>query len=250
MRPGASVPRLGASVPRPGASVPRPGATVPQPCRSVLPGCKTVLQPRRSVLRPGTPVLRPATGLFFGPADGWVPSSLCPLCLCGSFKFAPARRRCSPPCKAELCTPHTASLRLLVSASSRLCVFSSLRLLVSASSRLCVSLPPARSLTVAALWHRFPTGECGKKTRPVRLPRLHAYLRAEKEQRTLHGAAANDAETAASQAERGQGRASATLARADSRRRAVAALGCRRPHPPQWRPHPPRPPLGDSPDSR
>ena len=38
----------------------------------------------------------------------------------------------------------------------------------------------------------------------VQLPRLHAYLREEEEQRNVHGAAADDAQAVASEAERSE----------------------------------------------
>ena len=63
-------------------------------------------------------------------------------------------------------------------------------------------------------------GEAGD----VQLPRLHAHLR-EEEEWTVHGAAADDAEEVAGEAERGESRAPATHARPRSRR---WARGCAR----------------------
>ena len=47
----------------------------------------------------------------------------------------------------------------------------------------------------------------------LQLSRLHAHLREEEEQRTVHGAAADDAQAAAGEAERGESRTPATHAR-------------------------------------
>src|SRR5215470_5094870 len=55
--------------------------------------------------------------------------------------------------------------------------------------------------------------------------RLYAHLREEEEQRTLHGVAANGAQTTAGEAERGKSRTSAAPARTHPRTRQVAASG-------------------------
>ena len=92
---------------------------------------------------------------------------------------------------------------------------------------------------------------CGRTTpawrtgqaRDVQLPRLHAHLR-EEEERTVHGAAADDAEQVAGEAEGGQNRASATLARPDSCGGPVAALGGQRALPVLRRAHEHPSPVG------
>ena len=65
----------------------------------------------------------------------------------------------------------------------------------------------------------------------VQLPRLHAHLREEEEQRTVHGASADDSQTAAGEAERGESRTQATHARPRPGSRQVVARGGRRAHP-------------------
>jgi len=72
----------------------------------------------------------------------------------------------------------------------------------------------------AALW----TGQTGN----VQLPRLHAHLRDQEEQWDVYGASADDAQKVAGEAERGQSRASAALARPDPCRGAMASIGCSR----------------------
>src|SRR5262249_49383123 len=67
--------------------------------------------------------------------------------------------------------------------------------------------------------------------RDVRLPRLHAHLREEEEQRLLHGAAADDSYEVASQTERGESRASSTYARPHP---GIGQLAAR----PRWRTRP------------
>src|SRR6266404_4945224 len=49
-----------------------------------------------------------------------------------------------------------------------------------------------------------------RETGDVQLPWLYAYLRKEEEQRTVHGAAANDTQKVANETERGESRTSAT----------------------------------------
>src|SRR3990170_4808960 len=66
-------------------------------------------------------------------------------------------------------------------------------------------------------------GEAGD----VRLPGLHAYLR-EEEERTVHGGTADDPDEGAGEAQRGEGRAAATLARPDSGGGGMVAVGRRR----------------------
>ena len=71
-----------------------------------------------------------------------------------------------------------------------------------------------------------PTAEAWRReTGDVQLSRLHAYLREEEEQWTVHGVAANDPQKVAGEAERGESRASATHARTHPR---TWASGCKR----------------------
>ena len=62
----------------------------------------------------------------------------------------------------------------------------------------------------------------------IQLSRLHAHLREEEEQRTVHGAAADDAQAIAGEAERGESRTPTTHARPHPGSGHVAALGGRR----------------------
>src|SRR5467141_1146944 len=64
-----------------------------------------------------------------------------------------------------------------------------------------------------------------RETGDVQLPRLYAYLREEEEQWTVYGAAADDSQKVADEAECGESRASATNARTHPRTRQVAASG-------------------------
>src|SRR5260370_5226163 len=70
-----------------------------------------------------------------------------------------------------------------------------------------------------------------RKTGDVQLPRLHAYLREKAEQWTVYGAAANDSQKVAGQAERGESRASATHAPTHPRSGPMAASGRAWTHP-------------------
>src|SRR5207245_10749543 len=72
---------------------------------------------------------------------------------------------------------------------------------------------------------REPAARRPGEARDVRLSRLHAYLREEEEQWTVHGAAADDSAEAASEAERGESRAAAAPARPDPAGGRVAAVG-------------------------
>src|SRR6202011_1982496 len=65
-----------------------------------------------------------------------------------------------------------------------------------------------------------------RETGDVQLPRTYTHLCEEEEQWTVHGVAADDPQTAADEAERGESRASATNARTHPRTRQVAAGGC------------------------
>ena len=59
---------------------------------------------------------------------------------------------------------------------------------------------------------RKPEEARRRETGDVQLPRLHPHLWEEEEQRTLHGPAADDSQTAASEVERGEGRTQTTHA--------------------------------------
>src|SRR5882762_6866005 len=71
----------------------------------------------------------------------------------------------------------------------------------------------SREDATSGVWsvcHR-PTGVAWRReTGDLQLPRLYAYLREEEEQWTVYGAAANDPQETASEAERGESRTSAT----------------------------------------
>src|SRR6266481_7101033 len=62
-----------------------------------------------------------------------------------------------------------------------------------------------------------------REARDIQLSRLYAYLREEEEQRNVHGAAANDPQKAAGEAERGENRTSAAHARTHPRTGQVVA---------------------------
>ena len=72
---------------------------------------------------------------------------------------------------------------------------------------------------VRSVCDQQPATAWRRETGDVQLPRLHAYLREEEEQRTVHGSAANDTQKVAVEAERGERRASATAARTHPRTR-------------------------------
>src|SRR5207247_9884038 len=59
---------------------------------------------------------------------------------------------------------------------------------------------------VRTVRNRKPEEAWRRETGDVQLPRLHPHLWAEEEQRTLHGPAADDSQTAASEVERGESR--------------------------------------------
>jgi len=64
-----------------------------------------------------------------------------------------------------------------------------------------------------------------REARDIQLSRLYAYLREEEEQRNVHGAAANDPQKVAGEAERGESRTSAAHARTYPRTGQVVASG-------------------------
>jgi hypothetical protein len=73
--------------------------------------------------------------------------------------------------------------------------------------------------------------EARRETGDVQLSRLHARLREEEEQWTVYGVAADDPQTVAGEAERGESRASATDARTHPRSGQMAASGGAWSHP-------------------
>jgi len=85
-----------------------------------------------------------------------------------------------------------------------------------------LELPPEKTRLLRG---REPAPRRPGEARDVQLSRLHAHLREEEEQWTVHGAAADDPEEAAGEAERGESRAPATLARPDPEGGRVAAVG-------------------------
>src|SRR6266571_3350517 len=87
------------------------------------------------------------------------------------------------------------------------------------------------SFGIRAIRCRKPKEARTREAGDVQLPRLHAHLREEEEQWTVHGGAADDPQAVAGEAERGESRAAATQARPDPRGRHVVALGCRWAHP-------------------
>ena len=95
---------------------------------------------------------------------------------------------------------------------------------------------------IRALRGRAPAARRQGEAGDVRIPRLHAHLR-EEEEWAVHGGEADDPEEGASEAERGEGRASATVARSDPSSGYMAASGrgwarplLRRAHAPAPRP--------------
>ena len=78
---------------------------------------------------------------------------------------------------------------------------------------------------------REPEAARGRKARDVRLPRLHAYLRKEEEQRLFHGGAADGSQAIASKVERGENRVEIAYARFHPGYRQVVAGGCGWAHP-------------------
>src|ERR1700758_5450543 len=92
-------------------------------------------------------------------------------------------------------------------------------------------VPPgtaSRENAAAGIWtvcDPRPATARSREARDVQLSRLHAHLREEEKQRNVHGAAADDAQAAAGEAERGEGRASAAHARTHPRTGPMVASG-------------------------
>src|SRR5580658_5889342 len=70
---------------------------------------------------------------------------------------------------------------------------------------------------VRSVCDRKPEAAWRRETGDVQFPWFYAYLREEKEQWAIHGAAADDSQKVASEAERGESRASAAYAYPHSR---------------------------------
>ena len=84
---------------------------------------------------------------------------------------------------------------------------------------------------VRSVCDRQPAEAWRRETGDVQLPGLYAYLREEEEQWKVYGAAADDTQKVAGEAERGESRTSATHARTHPRSRQVAASGGAWTHP-------------------
>src|SRR5439155_15526007 len=92
----------------------------------------------------------------------------------------------------------------------------------------------SRENAAAGIWSvgdQQPAKAWRREARDIQLSRLHAYLREEEEQRNVHGAAANDPQKTAGEAERGESRASAAHARTHPRTGQVVASGRAWTHP-------------------